>query len=56
MLARTLALRARLDELYAKHTGQPAERVHADSDRDRFMTPEQAVQYGLVDRIISPRA
>jgi ATP-dependent Clp protease protease subunit len=52
----TLALRARLDELYAKHTGQPAERVHADSDRDRFMTPEQAVQYGLVDRIISPRA
>ncbi|MEA2232536.1 MAG: ATP-dependent Clp protease, protease subunit [Solirubrobacteraceae bacterium] len=52
----TLALRARLDELYAKHTGQPAERVHADSDRDRFMTPEEAVQYGLVDRIISPRA
>jgi ATP-dependent Clp protease, protease subunit len=51
----TLALRARLDELYAKHTGQTVERVHADSDRDRFMTPEEAVQYGLVDRIIAAR-
>ena len=52
----TLALRGRLDELYSRHTGQPAERVHADSDRDRFMTPEETVQYGLVDGIISPRA
>ena len=51
----TLALRARLDELYAKHTGQTPERVHADSDRDRFMTPEEAVEYGLVDRIIAAR-
>jgi ATP-dependent Clp protease, protease subunit len=51
----TLALRARLDELYAKHTGQSAERVHADSDRDRFMTPDEAVDYGLVDRIITAR-
>jgi len=51
----TLALRARLDELYAKHTGQTPERVHADSDRDRFMTPEEAVEYGLVDRIIAVR-
>jgi ATP-dependent Clp protease, protease subunit len=52
----TLALRARLDELYAKHTGQTPDRVHADSDRDRFMTPEEAVEYGLVDRIIAARA
>jgi ATP-dependent Clp protease protease subunit len=51
----TLALRAQLDELYAKHTGQTAERIHADSDRDRFMTPQQAVEYGLVDKIVSPR-
>jgi ATP-dependent Clp protease protease subunit len=51
----TLALRARLDELYAKHTGQTAERIHADCDRDRFMTPEEAVEYGLVDRIITAR-
>jgi ATP-dependent Clp protease protease subunit len=51
----TLALRAQLDELYAKHTGRSAQQIHDDSDRDRFMTPEQAVEYGLVDKIISPR-
>jgi ATP-dependent Clp protease, protease subunit len=51
----TLALRAQLDELYAQHTGQTPEQIHADSDRDRFMTPDEAVQYGLVDRIVSAR-
>ncbi len=51
----TLALRAQLDELYAKHTGQTAQQIHDDSDRDRFMTPEQAVAYGLVDKIVQPR-
>src|ERR1700758_4631499 len=38
-----LALRARVDELYAKHTGQELERVHADSERDRFFTGGEAV-------------
>jgi ATP-dependent Clp protease protease subunit len=51
----TLALRAQLDELYAKHTGQSPERIHDDSDRDRFMTPQEAIDYGLVDRIVGPR-
>jgi ATP-dependent Clp protease protease subunit len=51
----TLALRAQLDELYAKHTGQSPERIHDDSDRDRYMTPREAVEYGLVDRIVEPR-
>lgn len=51
----TLALRAQLDELYAKHTGQTAEQIHDDSDRDRYMTAEQAVVYGLVDRLVEPR-
>ena len=51
----TLALRAQLDGLYAKHTGQTAQQIHDDSDRDRFMTPEQAVAYGLVDKIVQPR-
>jgi ATP-dependent Clp protease protease subunit len=50
-----LALRARVDELYAKHTDQSVERVHADMDRDRFFTGEQAVAYGLVDRVIERR-
>ena len=51
----TLALRAQLDALYAKHTGQSAERINADSERDRYMTPEEGVAYGLVDRIVKPR-
>jgi ATP-dependent Clp protease protease subunit len=50
-----LALRARVDEIYAKHTGQAIERVHADMDRDRFFTAEEALGYGLVDRVIDRR-
>jgi ATP-dependent Clp protease protease subunit len=50
-----LALRARVDEIYAKHTSQSVERVHADMERDRFFTGEEAVAYGLVDRIIAKR-
>ncbi|MBD0281820.1 MAG: ATP-dependent Clp protease proteolytic subunit [Thermoleophilaceae bacterium] len=48
-------LRQRLEEIYARHTGQSAERVHEDMDRDRFFSAEQAVDYGLVDRIIKER-
>jgi ATP-dependent Clp protease protease subunit len=51
----TLALRRQLDELYAKHTGQTAAQINADSERDRYITPEEAVAYGLVDRIVAPR-
>jgi ATP-dependent Clp protease protease subunit len=51
----TLALRARLDELYAVHTGQSIEQVHDDMERDRFFTPEQAKDYGLVDQVIASR-
>jgi ATP-dependent Clp protease protease subunit len=47
-----LDLRQRMDEIYAQHTGQPIERVHQDMDRDRYFTPEQAEEYGLIDRII----
>jgi ATP-dependent Clp protease, protease subunit len=50
-----LALRARIDEIYAQHTGQAIERVHSDMDRDRFFTGEEAVGYGLVDRVIDHR-
>jgi ATP-dependent Clp protease, protease subunit len=52
----TLALRAKLDELYAKHTDQSIERVHADMERDRYFTGEEAVAYGLVDRVIETRS
>ncbi len=50
-----LALRARVDEIYAKHTGQSIERVHADMERDRFFSGEEAVAYGLVDRVLEHR-
>jgi ATP-dependent Clp protease protease subunit len=44
--------RGRVDEIYAQHTGQPLEQVHTDMERDRFFNPEQAVEYGLIDRVI----
>ncbi|MEA2391504.1 MAG: ATP-dependent Clp protease, protease subunit [Solirubrobacteraceae bacterium] len=47
-----LKTRERIDEIYAHHTGQPLEQVHADMERDRFFTPEQAAEYGLIDRVI----
>jgi ATP-dependent Clp protease protease subunit len=50
-----IALRARLEELYAADTGQPLEQVHEDMERDRFFTAEEAVSYGLADRILHVR-
>jgi ATP-dependent Clp protease protease subunit len=50
-----LALRARIDEIYAKHTNQSIERVHADMDRDRYFTGDEAVAYGIVDRVLERR-
>ncbi len=50
-----LALRARLDEILASHTGQTVERVHEDTERDKILTAEDAVQYGLADRVMERR-
>jgi ATP-dependent Clp protease protease subunit len=50
-----LELRRLLDEIYARHTGQSLDQVHDDMERDRFFSAQQAVEYGLVDRIISER-
>ncbi|MGH2907847.1 MAG: ATP-dependent Clp protease proteolytic subunit [Solirubrobacteraceae bacterium] len=47
-----LSIRKRTDEIYAKHTGQSEEQVHTDMERDRFFTAAQAVEYGLIDRVI----
>src|SRR5436309_3591199 len=47
-----LKTRKRIDEIYAKHTGQSEERVHADMERDRFFRADQAAEYGLIDRVI----
>jgi ATP-dependent Clp protease, protease subunit len=48
----TLELRRHIDGIYAKHTGQTVEQVHADMERDRYFTAEQALEYGLVDRVM----
>ena len=45
-----------LTEIYEKTTGQPLDRLKADMERDKFMTPAEAVEYGLADRVISSRA
>jgi len=47
-----LELRKRTVETYARHTGQDAETIDRDMERDRFFTPEQALEYGLIDRVI----
>lgn len=49
-----LRLRERINEILAHHTGQPVERIAEDTDRDIFMTPERAVEYGLVDDVLTP--
>ena len=47
-----LDLRRRMDVIYAQHTKQTIEKVHDDMDRDRYFKPEEAVEYGLIDRVI----
>jgi ATP-dependent Clp protease, protease subunit len=49
-----LEMTQRMAEIIARHTGQPVEQVLKDIDRDRFMTPEEAVAYGLVDEVTAP--
>jgi ATP-dependent Clp protease protease subunit len=50
-----LYLRAKMNELLAKHTGQPTERIERDTDRDRYLSSEEAKEYGLVDSVITHR-
>ena len=50
-----LKLRERLNEILAKHTGQPLETIERDSDRDNFMDGETAAQYGLIDTVLVKR-
>ncbi len=44
-----------INEIFAKHTGQPLSKIMKDTDRDFYMTPEQAVEYGLIDEVIEIR-
>lgn len=51
----TLALRRRIEEIYAESTGQTIERIHEDMERDRFFTPDEARDYGLIDHVMTDR-
>lgn len=50
-----LRIRKKLNEILAKRTGQSLEKIEFDTERDNFMTAEEAVEYGLIDEIIPPR-
>ena len=54
--AEALKSRQRIEAVYAEHTGQPIERIHDDMERDNFMTPQEALGYGLIDRVITDRS
>ncbi len=50
-----LYLRGRLNSILAKHTGKPVKTIEKDTDRDHFMSAEESVEYGLVDKVIEKR-
>jgi ATP-dependent Clp protease protease subunit len=50
-----LALRARLNEIYVKHTGQPLEVVQNAVERDKFLSPLEAKDFGLIDEVVDAR-
>jgi len=51
----TIALKRRMEELIAQHSGQPPEKVSKDMERDYFMTAEEAVLYGIIDGVLTHR-
>ncbi|KRE87037.1 ATP-dependent Clp protease proteolytic subunit [Rhodanobacter sp. Soil772] len=51
-----LYIRERLNKLYAEHTGQSVEKIELDMERDRFMSPNDAKAYGLIDEVLDKRA
>src|SRR6266576_1658201 len=52
----TIALKRRMEEIIAHHTEQPIERVSKDMERDYFMSPEEAKEYGIIDNVIAHRS
>jgi len=51
-----LKMRDRINEILAKHTGKPLDKIKADTDRDYFMSAQEAKDYGLIDEVILPEA
>ncbi|OQA32309.1 MAG: ATP-dependent Clp protease proteolytic subunit [Betaproteobacteria bacterium ADurb.Bin341] len=50
-----LSIRDRLNRLMAEHTGQPIERIEKDTDRDNFLSAQEAAEYGLIDKVLARR-
>ncbi len=50
-----LSIRKRLNEILSKNTGQSIKKIGADTERDNFMNPVEAVKYGLIDEILTAR-
>jgi ATP-dependent Clp protease protease subunit len=50
-----LEMTERMGEIISRHSGRPFEQVMKDIDRDHFMTPQEAVDYGLADHVMTPR-
>ena len=50
-----MRMRERIDEILARHTGKPQDAIHADTERDKILAAEAAVEYGLVDQVMAPR-
>ena len=50
-----LSLRAKLNEIMSLHTGQPIERIERDTDRDNFLSAQEAADYGLIDKVLAKR-
>ena len=48
-----LRLKDKIEEILAKHTGKSLEKIKKDTDRDYFMTPEEAKDYGIVDEVVA---
>ena len=55
MAEQILKIKTRLNEILSKRTGQPLDTIRADTERDNYMTAEEARAYGLVDEVIAPR-
>ncbi len=50
-----LKLREMLNEILSKHTGQPKEKIKEDTERDFYMSPEEALEYGIIDKVLTKR-
>ena len=51
-----MSLKKRLNEIYSKHTGKSSDEIKQALERDNFMTPESAKEFGLIDKVVEKRS